>query len=157
MRVDSLGGLGTAFAKWRLKKQHVREQVPERLIERARRAAAVHGVYAVAQAAKVDYCRLAGVTASAAKKRRGRVSVVGRELTRAPARLAKRATLAAAEDKKGAAAAPSYSRLELPTRESTARPLAEVETPMGVKLRLFAITPETVALLSTLSGPGRAL
>ena len=37
----------------------------EKLMERAHQAAAVHGVYAVAHAAKIDYCRLAeGLAAS---------------------------------------------------------------------------------------------
>ena len=48
-----------------------------------------------------------------------------------------------------------YSRLEFPVAETTVRPLAEVETPAGMKVRVFAITPETVSLLSALSGPGR--
>lgn len=161
MRVDSLGRLESAFGKWRLKKRHIREPVPEKLMERARRVAAVYGVYAVAQAVKIDYCRLADGMASATKSAgrsapRGGDATAGHESKRAPARRAKKTALAATRTKKCTAAVPSYSRIEVPAPETAARPLAEVETPMGVKLRVFTITPETVTLLTTLSGPGRA-
>jgi hypothetical protein len=44
--------------------------------------------------------------------------------------------------------APTFSRLELAAPRSI-QPAAEAETPAGVKLRVFAITPETVGLLSS--------
>ena len=161
MRLDSLDRLEAAFGKWRLRKRHVREPVPEKLMARARRVAAIHGVYAVAQAAKIDYCRLAngmtGATESAGRSApRGGDAAAVRKSKRSPARRAKKTALAATRTKKGTAPVPSYSRIEFPAPETTARPLAEIETPMGVKLRVFTITPETVTLLSALSGPGRA-
>ena len=52
-----------------------------------------------------------------------------------------------------AQAAPLYSRIEMPATPT--RPLCEAETPSGVKIRVFAITAETIGLLSGLSGPGR--
>jgi hypothetical protein len=48
---------------------------------------------------------------------------------------------------------PSYTRVELPSPQGA---LAEAETPSGVKLRVFSITPEVVGLLSVLSGVGVA-
>ena len=53
------------------------------------------------------------------------------------------------------ATTPSFSRLEL-TAPSTTPPIAEVETATGVKLRVFAQTPETLTLLSSLCGMGGA-
>ena len=50
-------------------------------------------------------------------------------------------------------AVPSYTRMELPTPRGA---VAEVETPSGVKLRVFSVTPEVVNLLSVLSGVGVA-
>jgi hypothetical protein len=159
MRVDSLGKLETVFGRWRAKKSHVRERVPEKLMERAGRAAAVHGVYAAARAAKIEYRRLAESMAAS----KGASQLVQRgpdaessAVARTTARRAKPAATAATRAKKRPAAVPSYSRLEIPARETTTCPIAEVETPAGMKLRVFALTPETVALLSTLSGPGRA-
>ena len=93
MAVDSLDRLKAAFGKWRLKKRHVREPVPEKLMARARRVAVVHGVYAVAQAAKIDYCRLANDMTSATESV-GRFAPQGGEVAadhkprRAPARRA---------------------------------------------------------------------
>jgi len=52
-------------------------------------------------------------------------------------------------------AAPFYSRIEFPVAPT--RPLAEAETRSGFKVRVFAITPETIGLLSVLSRLGRAL
>jgi hypothetical protein len=51
----------------------------------------------------------------------------------------------------------SYSRIEFHTSEASAEPLAEVETPAGLKVRIFKVNAETVSLLSALSGLGRAL
>jgi hypothetical protein len=153
MKVDSLGRLKTAFRGWRSKKRHVRETVPEELMERACRAAAVHGVGVVARATMLDQTRLGERVGTAARD------------TRRPVRRAKKAAILAknggrvvrAKSAPSSTSMPAFSRIELPIPQATAQPLAEVETPGGVKLRVFAITPETVSLLSTLSGPGRAL
>jgi hypothetical protein len=150
MRVDSLKRLEVAFDDWRSRKQHIREQVPDELMARARRATAVHGVGAVARAAAIDYRRLEdgthGKSKSTRSTRRGGKADSGRS-KRAPARGAK----------KGATPTPSYSRVEFHTSEPSGGPLAEVETPSGLKVRLFKVNAETVSLLSALNGPGRAL
>ena len=57
MVVDSLDKLKAAFGGWRLKKRYLREPVPEKLMERARRAAAVHGVGPVATAINITMQR----------------------------------------------------------------------------------------------------
>ena len=147
MVVDSLDKLKTAFGGWRLKKRYLREPVPEKLMERARRAAAVHGVGPVAKA--INFARLGESVGTVAKR------VVP------PARKSKRPGAAYSRRQAGtrvaSATSPCYSMLTLPPPEAVLRPLVEVETPAGVKLRVFAITPETVSLLSSLSGTGRGL
>jgi hypothetical protein len=50
-----------------------------------------------------------------------------------------------------------YSRLELAgPAVATARPFAEVELPMGLKVRLFTETGEALGLHSSLLGAGGA-
>jgi hypothetical protein len=116
MRNDSLQKLESSFNTWRRRKEHIRERVPERLMERVRSAIEVHGEGPVANAIKFQRSRL-------------------------PKRL------------KGAGTVPSYTRIEVPFSQG---PLAEAETPSGVKLRVFSVTPEVVGLLSVLSGVGVA-
>jgi len=58
MKVDSLNELTVAFTEWRRGKRHVREAVPDRLLERARRGAEVHGVKEVVRAAGLERSRL---------------------------------------------------------------------------------------------------
>src|SRR5213078_2015132 len=117
MKVDSLSELKAAFAGWRRGKRHVREAVPEELLERARRAAAVHGVKEVVRAIRVERSRLFG------RRRDER---------------------------------PAFSRLELTPPASGAAPIAELETPAGLKLRVFADSNAMVGLLSSLCGMGGA-
>jgi len=131
MKVDSLSELKVAFAGWRRGKRHVREAVPDELLERARRAAEVHGVKEVVRAIRVERSRLF----------RGR-----RDERRAPA-----LTMSA-----GQPAIPTFSRLELTPRGSGAAPIAELETPAGLKLRVFAESNAIVGLLSSLCGMGGA-
>ena len=54
---------------------------------------------------------------------------------------------------------PSYTRMALSTPVATGpeRPLAEVETPAGLKVRIFTHTPEAVGLVTSLlvMGGGR--
>lgn len=166
MAIKSLDELKAAFGAWRLTKQHLREPVPEKLMELARRAAAVHGVGPVAQAINFDYSRLKGAVSAGARggkrpsrrfARRGDKAVVAAKPKRASASRAKKVALAAIRAKRVTTPVPSYSRIEFPASKAATQPLAEVETAVGVKLRVFTITPETVALLSSLSGLGRAL
>lgn len=53
---------------------------------------------------------------------------------------------------------PSYSRMELalPAHGGTERPLAEVETPAGLRVRIFTPAPEAVGLVASLLGMGGA-
>ena len=131
MKVDSLKELKAGFAGWRRGKRHVREAVPDELLERARRAAEVHGVKEVVRAIRVERSRLF----------RGR-----RDERPAPA-----LTMSA-----GQPAIPAFSRLELTSRASGAAPIAELETPAGLKLRVFAESHAIVGLLSSLCGMGGA-
>ena len=126
MKVDSPSELETAFVRWRRSKRHVREAVPDELLERARRAMEVHGAKAVVRATKLERPRLLGgkKAEDAARERRG----VRRE------------------------AIPSYSRFELAPPSTGSRPIVEVETRAGVKVRLFSETPASLALLSSLCG-----
>lgn len=146
MTVDSLAKLQSAFHRWRSKKGHVRERVPAELMDRARRSAVVHGVRAVALAAKLDQTRLGQRVAADVKSERKAARRSARSGTGSMAGKARRK----------AARAPSFSRLEIPVSLGAPRPLAEAETPGGLKLRVFALTPETLGLLSALNGAGRA-
>lgn len=127
MTVDSMEELSGAFAQWRGKKRHPREEMPAELLDRARRAASVHGVNRVARALKVDRRRLEPPSARAHRGNGRRTDI----------------------------ATPAYSRVQLmgPTPR-TAHPFAELEAPGGVKLRLFVASPEALGLLSSLLSGG---
>lgn len=119
MEADSLDELVAAFGQWRRKKRHVRERVPDELLEQAIRATHVHGLGAVARATKLDPDRL--------------VEGEQKEDTRR-------------ED------VPAFSRISITAPSAAPCPIAEVEIPTGLKLRIFALTPETLNLLSSLCG-----
>jgi len=53
---------------------------------------------------------------------------------------------------------PSYSRMELgpPAVAATERPFAEVETPAGLKIRIFTHTAEALGLVTSLLAMGGA-
>lgn len=131
MKVDTLSDLKVTFAGWRRGKRHVREAVPDELLERARRAAEVHGVKEVVRAIRVERSRLF-------RRRRDE---------RPPTAL----TMPAAQP-----AIPAFSRLELTPPTSGGALIAELETPTGLKLRLFAESAAMVGLLSSLCGMGGA-
>lgn len=151
MRVDSLEKLGVLFDGWRREKEHVRERVPERLLARARRAAAVHGVGAVVQATAIDYRRLGQEMVSKRQRGSQRASRVGE--TGGGGGNAKDLS---GLSKGSAVSVPSYSRMELRGPKPPSRAVAEVETPAGVKVRIFELTVETVSLLSALCTAGGA-
>jgi hypothetical protein len=131
MKVDSLEDLEAAFAQWRRMKKHTREAVPAELLARARRSTKKHGVTAVLRATRVRRWRLLG---------RSRQEAAGKTPRRAKAA------------SKGVA---RFSRLELSApSEPMVRPLAEVETGTGVRLRVFEQTPEMLRLLSAACGLG---
>ena len=126
MKVDSLEELTAAFDGWRDGKRHVREAMPEALVERARRTARVHGVERVARAVRMD----------------------GRRLGSAPG--------AAAGHRRSERRTPGYSRVEMAAPVGVGRPLAELEMPSGVKVRFYSQTEEMLALLSAVcAGGGR--
>jgi hypothetical protein len=54
----SLAALKEAFEEWRSRKRYPREAVPSDLLERARKAARLHGPAAVSRATKLDRSRL---------------------------------------------------------------------------------------------------
>ena len=132
MKVDSLDELRLAFAAWRRRKRHLREPMPEELLARARRATAKHGVTAVVGVTRVERARLFRSRPAARKardeKRKGEPRSVA-----------------------------TFSRLELSAPSApSARPIAEVETGSGVRLRMFEQTPELMGLLSAVCGLGGA-
>jgi hypothetical protein len=129
MKVDSLNELTVAFAEWRRRKRHVREAVPDRLLERARRGAEVHGVKEVVRAIGLERSRLF----------RGRPEETS--ATALTVRAAKRGI-------------PAFSRLELPSPPRGDAPIAELETATGLKLRVFAESAAMVGLLASLCGMG---
>jgi hypothetical protein len=133
MKVDSLDELRSAYAEWRKRKKHAREAVPDELIVRAQRAAKVHGVRAVVRATRLERSRLF----RSAPGRKAARSEQSREATMAPKSV------------------PAFSRLELEAPLTPGpRPVAEVETVAGVKLRVFEQTPEMMGLLSQVCGCG---
>ena len=153
MRIDSLAELDSAFRNWRKQRRHIRERIPEKLLERARRTATVHSAWRVAQTIGVAHARLT----KGLNRRPAQQGGAGARVTKPKAVSAKpgRATVVAAARARKPLA-PPYSRLEISAPAASARPVAEVETPAGIRLRIFQVTPETVALLSTVSASGGA-
>jgi hypothetical protein len=127
MASESLAVLREAFDAWRRRKRHVREAVPEDLMERARAAARHHGPAAVSRATKVQRDRLVVGGTARGHGRAGAASIV-----------------------------PAYSRMEVALSAPGARPFAEVETPSGLTVRLFTETGGALGLLSALLGAGGA-
>jgi hypothetical protein len=124
MEVESLAGLTRIFEEWRSKKRHVREAIPADLLARARRAARHHGPTAVARATKLD---------------QGRLKIGGDGLCRGGT---------------AAASVPTFSRVELAAPPVMAKPFAEIETAVGLKVRLYTPSGEAFKLLSSLCGLG---
>ena len=127
MKVESLEELRVAFEVWRSKKRHTREAVPDALMERARGTIAVHGLGSVSRVTKIDRARLIG-------NERGRIKSSGVVATHVP----------------------SFSRVVVAAPAATSCPIVEIETPTGMKLRIFTQTHETLSLLSSLCGMGGA-
>lgn len=135
MKVDTLQELEDAFATWRRERPHARERTPLLLVVQAREAARRHGLAAVVRATGIDRSLL------------GRVAAKGADEEVADAGDAK----AEAKSK----SMPAFSRIALSAPPgSSVRPLVEVETPAGVKLRVFEQTPEMLNLLATACGCG---
>lgn len=58
MKEYSLDELAAAFGRWRRKKRHIRERVPDELWEQALGATHIHGTKAVARATRIEQYRL---------------------------------------------------------------------------------------------------
>jgi len=136
MQGNSLKDLESAFASWRRRKKYAREPVPEELLTQARRAAKKHGLPAVARVTRVERARLLR-NAPGGRSGPGGTGTKPRKA------------------KAGAGGVPTFSRLELGAlSEPKVRPLAEVETRTGVKLRVYEETPKLLSLLSAACGVG---
>ncbi len=128
MKVDSPSDLETAFARWRRSKRHLREAVPEELLERGPqvdRGSWSEGGGPFNEAGAFASFRGTKVEAVARKRRRVRSEAI-----------------------------PSSSRFELTAPSTSSGPLVEIETPAGMKVRIFSETPAALALLSSLCGGG---
>ena len=126
MKRESLDGLKANFEAWRRKKRYRQEPIPKALLATARRAARRHGSAAVALATKVERARL-----DAGNRGRRRKGPIGAHV-------------------------PAFSRVELVAPPSTPPPFAEIEMPMGVKVRLFTQTEGALELVASLCGQGGA-
>lgn len=130
MELESLDQLKNAYVNWRKNKRHIREAVPADLLESTRRAAMKFGTSAVSRAIKMDWERMS-------KKKSRSIS---------------------SSSRKNATVIPAYSRLPpLPPSLSVNHPLAEIESPSGMKLRIYSSGSEALALLSTFCSTGGAL
>jgi hypothetical protein len=127
MSKESLDELKVAFKRWRLKKRYVTERVPAELLGRAQRAVVEHGISRVALATKIGRHHFA-------EQNSGRL----------------------ARGKKKVVPLPTFSRIQIPAVGARSTPVAEAETVSGMKLRVFAITPETIGLLSSFCRTGGA-
>jgi hypothetical protein len=146
MAINSLDKLEFRFNTWRQQKQSSRESIPGNLVNQARRATAVHGVTAVMRATKIGHYHLVDKRGS---------QLDGLPVCKSNKGKASRASIKEGIEVKPAATKPFYSRLEVEVPQATISPLIEVETPAGLKIKFFSLTPETVGLLSTFSGSWR--
>jgi len=123
---EFLPDLKAHFQKWRKQKRYRREPIPEGLLTKARAAALKYGAKRVARALKIERKRIESAGSP----------VVTPEITETP----------------------SFSRIQVtfPRGPQSPQPLMEVETLAGVKLRVFAMTPETVSVLSSFCRGGGA-
>ncbi len=121
---EFLADLKTEFSNWRRQKRSRSESCPDDLVAKARAAAAEHGPARVAKALRVENTRIIPTMTK------------GQTLPTAPAR---------------SPTSPSFSRIHVAFPRDPLAPqvLMEAETAVGVKLRVFAITPETVSVLSS--------
>ena len=129
MADESLAGLRDAFEAWRSRKRHAREAVPGDLMARARAAARRYGPAAVSRATRVQRDRLVVARPERGQAGAGPMSLV-----------------------------PAYSRVEVaaPALPGPAPAFAEIETPSGLKVRLFTESGGALGLLSALLDAGGA-
>ena len=127
MSNETLDDLKAAFKGWRQKKRYTTERVPEKLLTRARRAVGEHGIARVIKATKVRQYHLV-----------------------------EHGTSGSSYGKKAVIAVPAYSRVQMMAPAMASVLVAEAESPSGMKLRVFSITPETIELMSSFCRAGGA-
>ena len=120
----SLKQLSLDVEFWRKNKKHIRQQLPKLLWDRALRAVDIYGINAVVRATKIDRRRLLPRTTAPKRANNSHENT------------------------------PTFSRVHLSAPVPNTSPLAELEIPNGMKLRIFAHTQETLSLISSLCGIG---
>jgi hypothetical protein len=123
----SLEELGTSFASWRKNKRNSREPVPQALWAQTVLDVEEHGVHAVSQVTKIQRSRIVDRSEKSKAKGKGTVPAM---------------------------TVPAFSRVLISSPSVPSSPVAEVETAMGLKLRIFEQTEEKVKLLLTLCSIG---
>ena len=117
MKNQALKKLENAFRQWRRTKGYTSEPIPNSLVNRARRVAAIHGMSDVAKATGLAWNRIGHAKPNRSHGVSSRI--------------------------------PAFSRVEMNVpRVTLPNPLAEAETPDGLRVRIFSITPETMGLMS---------
>ena len=121
---EFLADLKAEFRSWRRQKRCRGESCPEDLVAKARAAAAEHGPMRVARALRVENTRI--------------IPTMTKDQTLPTAPVV-------------SPTSPSFSRIQVTFPRDLQAPqvLMEVETPVGMKIRLFAMTPETINALSS--------
>ncbi len=128
MGLESLEQLEQAMGQWRKTKKSRNTAIPTELLSQARRAAASFGVDVVRKALRIDRRHFEDVV-PVTKRGRGR-----------PPKKVK---------------IPGYTKVEVPKPTlHQGFPIAEFESLCGSKLKIFSMTSETMALLSSLCGTG---
>ena len=133
MSDEPLMKLKAAFAEWRKGKKSRRDTIPEALLTQARELSDAYGSARIVSELGVQRTRLLGDNE--------RKPHTNRQANKSDRRALKQPT-------------PSYSRLELQRPVEPALPLVEVETLGGTKLRVYAMTYDTITLLRAFSGVG---
>jgi hypothetical protein len=127
MSAVSLEELGSAFETWRKNKRNARELVPKALWEQTLLAVEIHGTLAVSRVTKIQRSRIV----ERAEKGKGKVKGKGKTLT-----------------------VPAFSQVTISPPSVPGSPVAEMETAIGLKLRIFVQSDEMVKLLLTLCSSG---
>lgn len=125
----SLEELGLAFEIWRKNKRNAREAVPKALWAQTLVAVEKHGALAVSQVTKIQRSRIVERAEKGKAKGKGKCK---------------------------AKTVPVFSRVSISPPSVPGSPVAEVETALGLKLRIFEQTDEMVKLLLTLCSSGGA-
>lgn len=150
-RLKDLNDLETAFRQWRRNKQRVTERVPAALAEQVGLVAAAHGVPAVARVAGSAGRRIA--LQSLRTQRRPQAKAAAPTASPPPPVSVPAPPLATS----------AYSRIQLPApqapapvrTQATATAVLEVETPQGLKVRVFSTEPGALAWVRDIVGTSK--